>query len=168
MQLNGLIYTLPKELKLLIGAFVVVLSIGFYTGLLFVGETTSVSPNGIEEQYLGNENDEDAKVMKFKKSDKEMLTLVHNHILSMSIVFFLIGGILSITNLNRKLKLFLIVEPFLSVIFTFGGLYFLWKEVMWVKYIVMFSGILMTLSFTIAVIIILSQLMIRVSNYEKY
>ena len=55
MQLNGLIKTLPKELKLLIGAFIIVLSIGFYTGLLFVGETSSTSPNGIEEQYLGNE-----------------------------------------------------------------------------------------------------------------
>ena len=91
MQLNGLIFTLPKEIKLLIGAFVIVLSIGFFTGLLFVGETSSANPNGIEEQYLGNEEDENAKVMRFKKSDKEMLTLVHNHILSMSIIFFLIG-----------------------------------------------------------------------------
>ena len=55
MQLNGLIKTLPKELKLLIGAFIIVLSIGFYTGLLFVGETSSANLNGIEEHYLGNE-----------------------------------------------------------------------------------------------------------------
>ena len=88
MQLNGLIQTLPKELKLLIGTFIIVLSIGFYTGLLFVGETSSTSPNGIEEQYLGNETDEDTMVMKFKKSEKEMLSLVHNHVLSMSIFSF--------------------------------------------------------------------------------
>lgn len=158
MQLNGLIYTLPKELKLLIGAFIIVLSIGFYTGLLFVGETSSANPNGIEEQYLGNENNEDAVVMKFKKSKKEMLTLVHNHILSMSIIFFLVGGILSITKLNKKLKHFLIVEPFVSVMLTFGGLYFLWSGILWVKYIVMFSGMLMTLSFTSAIVIVLYQL----------
>ena len=88
MQLNGLIQTLPKELKLLIGAFIIVLSIGFYTGLLFVGETSSANPNGIEEQYLGNEADEDTMVMKFKKSEQEMLTLVHSHVLSMSLIFF--------------------------------------------------------------------------------
>jgi len=88
MEINGLIITLPKEIKLLIGAFIIVLSIGFYTGLLFVGETSSVNPSGIEEQYLGNEDDENAEVMRFKKSDQEMLTLVHNHILSMSIIFF--------------------------------------------------------------------------------
>jgi len=158
MQLNGLISTLSIELKLLISAFIIVLSIGFYTGLLFVGETSSINPNGIEEQYLGNETDEDAMVMKFKKSEKEMLTLVHNHILSMSVIFFLVGGILSITKLNRRFKLFLIVEPFLSVVLTFGGLFFLWKGALWMTYIVMFSGVLMTLTFTLAIAIILYQL----------
>ena len=91
MKLNGLIETFPKELKMLIAAFVVVLSIGFYTGLLFVNETSSTNPNGIEEQYLGNEDIEDVKEMKFKKTEKAMLTLVHGHILSMAIIFFLIG-----------------------------------------------------------------------------
>ena len=162
MQLNGLIYTLPKELKLLIGAFIIVLSIGFYTGLLFIGETSSANPNGIEEQYLGNETDEDAEVMKFKKSEKEMLTLVHNHILSMSIIFFLVGGIVSMTKLDKKLKLFLIVEPFASVVLTFGALYFLWKGMLWMKYVVMFSGIFMTLSFTSAIVIILYQLVNKI------
>lgn len=158
MQVNGLIHSFPKEIKLLIGAFIIVLSVGFYTGLLFVGETSTANPNGIEEQYLGNEEDENAQVMRFKKSDKEMLTLVHNHILSMSIIFFLVGLIVSTTKLNRKLKLFLIVEPFLSVILTFGGLYFLWTGFLWMKYIVMISGILMTLTFSTSVIVILKQL----------
>lgn len=157
MQLNGLIYTFPKEIKLLISAFIIVLSIGFYTGLLFVGETSKANPNGIEEHYLGNEEDENALVMRFKKSDKEMLTLVHNHILSMSLIFFLVGGIMSTTKLNRKFKMFLIIEPFLSVILTFGGLYLLWSGLLWMKYIVMLSGVLMTLTFTLSIIIILKQ-----------
>jgi len=158
MEINGLIYKLSKELKWLIAAFVIVLSIGFYSGLLFVGETSSANPNGIEEHYLGNESDEEAVIMKFKKSEQEMLTLVHNHILSMSIIFFLVGILLSITKLNKKLKLFLMIEPFISVILTFGGLYLLWKEVLWMKYIVICSGILMTLTFTISVAVILTQL----------
>lgn len=158
MQLNGLILTLPKELKLLIGTFIIVLSIGFYTGLLFVGETSSANPNGIEEQYLGNEADEDAEVMHFKKSNQEMLTLVHNHILSMSIIFFLLGMLVAITKLNKKLKLFLMIEPFLSVVLTFGGLYLLWSGLLWMKYIVMISGILMTLTFTFSILVILKQL----------
>ncbi|WP_418603085.1 hypothetical protein [Hwangdonia sp.] len=158
MQLNGLIFTLPKEIKLLIGAFIIVLSIGFFTGLLFVGETSSTNPNGIEEQYLGNEDDENATVMRFKKSDQEMLTLVHNHILSMAIIFFLVGLLVAITKLNNKLKIFLIVEPFVSVVLTFGGLYLLWKGMLWMKYIVMFSGILMTLTYSLSVLIVFKQL----------
>ena len=158
MQLNGQIHTFSKEIKLLIGAFIFVLSIGFFTGLLFVGETSSANPNGIEEQYLGNETDEDAEIMKFKKSDQEMLTLVHNHVLSMSIIFFLVGMILSTTKLNKKLKLFLMIEPFASVLLTFGGIYMLWKGLLWMKYIVMFSGTLMTLTYTLSVLIIIFQL----------
>jgi CBS domain containing-hemolysin-like protein len=158
MKLNGLIETFPKELKLLIAAFIVVLSIGFYSGLLFVSETSSTSPNGIEEQYLGNENDEDATVMKFQKSEREMLTLVHGHILSMSIIFFLTGLILITTRLNLRLKLVLLIEPFISIIFTFGGIYLLWKGFIWMKYIVMISGTFMTLSFVATTLIIMTQL----------
>lgn len=159
MQLNGLLLTFPKEIKLLIGAFLIVLSVGFYTGLLFVGETSSAQVNGIEENYLGNETIEDAPVMKFKKSPREMLTIVHTHILSMSFIFFLIGIILATTQLNAKLKLFLLLEPFASVLLTFGGIYFLWMGVTWFKYIVIFSGMLMTATYTISVLIIFSQLL---------
>lgn len=158
MRLNGMIFSLPQELKLLVGAFIIILSIGFYSGLMFVNESSSASANGIEQQYLGNENDEDAAVMKFKKSDREMLGLIHNHVLSMSIIFFLIGLLLSITQLNKKLKLFLMIEPFVSIILTFGGIYLLWQGVIWMKYVVMFSGILMTLTFITSTVIIFYQI----------
>ncbi len=159
MQLNGLLLTFPKEIKLLIGIFLLVLSVGFYTGLLFVGETSSAEPMGIEEHYLGNESDEEAEVMKFKKSPKEMLTIVHTHILSMSLIFFLLGAIMATTRLNYKWKLFLMLEPFASVLLTFGGIYFLWTGLTWFKYIVMFSGFLMTMTYTISVLVIFSQLL---------
>ncbi|MGZ0016680.1 hypothetical protein [Yeosuana sp. AK3] len=158
MQLNGYIFLLPKNIKLLIGVFMIALSIGFFSGLLFVGETSSANPNGIEEQYLGNEHDEEADIMKFKKSEKEMLSLVHSHVLSMSVIFFLLALIVSITKLNKPLKNFLMIEPLLSVILTFGGLYFLWTGITWMTYIVMISGTLMTLSFLISTLIILKQL----------
>lgn len=157
-NLNGLIYTFPKEIKLLLSAFIIVLSIGFFTGLLFVNETSSVNPNGIEEQYLGNEDVEDATEMKFKKTDKHMLNIVHSHILSMALIFFLLGLILSTTKLQYKLKIFLMVEPLISVILTFGGIYLLWKGITWMKYVIMISGTLMTVSYTLSTLIILKQL----------
>ena len=88
MELNGLIYTLSKEIKLLIGTFLVVLSVGFYSGLTFIEETSSFSSKGIQENYIGNENDENATEMKFKKNEKHMLSIIHSHILSMGLIFF--------------------------------------------------------------------------------
>ena len=158
MQLNGLIFSFSNQIKLFLTAFIIVLSIGFYTGLLFVGKTSTANPNVIEEHYIGNENQEDAEIMRFKKGDREMLTTVHTHVLSMSLIFFLLGCVLLATSLPTKLKTFLLIEPFLSVVFTFGGIYLLWSGVSWMKYIVMVSGALMTLTFTISVIVILYQL----------
>ena len=161
MQYNGLLLSFPKEIKIFIAAFVVILSIGFFTGLLFVSQTSTTSPNGLVENYNGNEEDEDAEVMKFKKSEREMLTIVHTHILSMSFIFFLLGGLVWLTKLNRKLKLFLTVEPFLSVLMTFGGIYFLWTGILWMKYVVIFSGFLMTTTFTLSAIIVLYHLLLK-------
>lgn len=158
MNYNGLLCRFPKEIKLFIGAFIIILSIGFFTGLLFVNQTSTTSPNGVEENYLGNEDDEDAEVMKFKKGEREMLTIVHTHILSMSFIFFLLGSLVWLTKLPKKLKVFLTVEPFISVILTFGGIYFLWAGVLWMKYVVVFSGILMTATFTASAFLVLYQL----------
>jgi len=148
---------LPKEIKLLITAFVITLNIGFFTGLNFVNETSSFHSKGLENNYLGNEYDEDAEVMKFRKSKNEVLTLIHNHILSLSIIFFLLGGLLSLTSMNKKLKIFLMFEPFISVLLTFGGIYFLWIGWVWVKYVIMFSGMAMTFSIILSSIFILKE-----------
>jgi len=112
MQFHGLIHKLPKHVKNFIAAFLVVLSVGYGSGLLFVGQTNSHNPQGMEENYLGNEDQEDAVVMKFKKGEREMLTILHTHILSISFIFFFLGGLVSITSLNKNLKSFLMIEPF--------------------------------------------------------
>ncbi|WP_291866962.1 hypothetical protein [Maribacter sp.] len=158
MNYNGLLLLLPKEIKVFIGAFVIILSVGFYTGLLFVNETSEGTPAGIQENYQGNEEDENAEVMKFKKSERQMLTIVHTHILSMSFIFFLLGGLVWITKAPKKLKLFLTVEPFLSVVLTFGGIYFLWAGIHWMKFVVIFSGLLMTLTFVFSSLMVFFQL----------
>lgn len=165
MQLHGLIHQFPKEIKVVIIAFISVLSIGFYGGLSFVNTTTSMQVSGIETHYLGNEDDEDAMDMKFKKSEREILTVVHNHMLSLSVIFLLLSLILSTTSINKKLKYFLMIEPFLSIVFTFGGIYFLWKGFTWVKYIIVISGFFMTLSFLVATFSILYQILISKKRY---
>lgn len=158
MGVHGLIHQFPKEIKVLILVFISVLSIGFFGGLSFVNNTTAMQPASIETHYLGNEDDEEAEIMKFKKNEREILTVVHNHILSLSVIFFLLSLILATTSINKKLKYFLMIEPFISIILTFGGIYLLWSGILWFKYVIIVSGTFMTLSFATAVISIIYQL----------
>ena len=167
MNYHGFIQRLPVEIKWFVGSFVVVLSIGFYTGLLFVSQTSTSAPSGVVENYLGNESDEDAKVTKFKKSEHEMLSIIHTHILSMSFIFFLLGILVWLTALPKKVKVFLSIEPFLSVILTFGGIYLLWSGVEWMKYIIVFSGILMTITFMFSSLTVLYQLVNPINSKRK-
>ena len=150
--------TWSYPLRLMTAFFLVVLSIGFFTGIRFVSETDSTSAEGLVKHYNGNEQEEDVMVMKFKKSPQEMLTIVHTHILSMSMLFFLTGFLLAQTAINQSLKLFLILDPFVSILLTFGGLYLIWFGIEWFRYIVIFSGIAMTLAYSVAVIIIFKHL----------
>ena len=157
MQFQRSISQFSKEIRLLITAFVITLNIGFFTGLNFVEETSSFQPDGIETNYLGNENNENAEIMQFKKTEKNILTVVHNHILSMSIIFLLLGVLLSFTSINKKLMRVLIIEPFISIILTFGGIYVLWTGVLWFKYIIMISGMALTISLLFSSFFILKE-----------
>ena len=158
MELHGKIHELPKAAKLLVGFFILTLSFGYYTGLRFVGENTGNTTQGIEEHYMGNEANEDAIEMKFKKSEKEIISIVHDHVIGMAVIFLVLGAILLMTSLPPKLKKFLIVEPFISIILTFGGIWLMWSGVLWLKYVIIFSGVLLTLTYTTSVILILQQL----------
>ena len=103
MVYNGLLGTFPKEIRLFIAIFTIVLSIGFFTGLLFVRQTEATTPDGVEQNYLGNENEElDVQIMKFEKGEREMLTIIHTHILSMSFIFFLLGGLVWLTKFKKN------------------------------------------------------------------
>ena len=157
MKLNGLIYNLPSELRNLIVLFVIVLSTGYFVGVMFIDHTSSLNPEGIQENYLGNEVTEPMDVFKFKKSTYQMFNLIHAHVVSMAIIFFIIGLLLLITDLNKYLKLFLIIEPFLSIIITFAGIYYLWTGILWMRYIIFASSLLMTLVYFASASIVLYQ-----------
>lgn len=146
MKLKGILSQLPRDFRILICCFVIVLNFGFFTGFNFVRVSTSLSATGIEQNYLGNEEDEQAETMQFKKSEKEILTLIHNHVLSLSLIFFLLAVLLYMTDTPQQIKSFLLFEPFISLILTFGGIYLMWLGLSWFKYIIMISGMAMVIS----------------------
>ncbi|GAB4252664.1 MAG: hypothetical protein Kow0079_07630 [Vicingaceae bacterium] len=159
MTLNGLMHKLPAQVKKLLFFFVVTLTFGYTIGFLFIKHTTDLKPQGVYENYVGNEENEDAEVMKFKKSDGEMYTMIHDHTISLSIMFLILGVLISITSLPAFIKGFLIIEPFISIVLTFGGIGLMWNGVAWMKYVVIFSGSLLTFTFYISVILIIWQLL---------
>lgn len=112
------------------------------------------------ENYNGNEEVEDASVLKFKKGEREMLTILHTHILSIGFIFAFLGLLVWGTELPLFWKKFLMIEPFCSILLTFGGIYFLWLGYSFFAYVVMLSGLLMTLSYcggAIAVLLALNK-----------
>lgn len=157
MDLNGTLKSTSLQFRIFVVCFVVLLNVGFFTGFNFVRVTTSLNAKGIEQNYLGNEQEEDAEIMHFKKSEQEVLTLVHNHILSLSLIFFVFGTLLYMTNTNSRTKAFLMFEPFVSLLLTFGGIYLLWKGLIWFKYIIMISGTLMVLSLLLMSVLIIKD-----------
>jgi hypothetical protein len=174
LKLEGKIHNLPSYAKVFIFAFLLTLSFGYYTGVIFVKHTTEFTPHGIEENYNGNqteeviteddwENDEWGREnfdpLKYKKSEQEIISIVHAHVISFSLIFLLLGAIVMLTSIPVWLKKILIIEPFISIVLTFGGIWMLWKDITWMKYIVMFSGILLTITFSLSIIIVIQQLL---------
>ncbi len=158
MKISGTIHQLPFPAKMLIIFFLLALSFGFFSGFRYLKGATNLTPAGIEKNYNGNEKEQDPDEVIFKKSQDEILTVIHAHALSMSMIFFLLGIILLMTTMNETLKYFLLIEPFVSIVVTFGGIWLMWKEVIWFKYVVMVSGIFLSISYMTTVLIIAWQL----------
>ena len=159
MSNQFLIKNLTVPIKYFIGAFLILLSIGYFTGLAFVAQTDSTTPQGIEENYNGNEDEEAPKVLKFKKSSREMLTIIHTHVLSISMIFFMTGILLWCTEQRVLIKKILSVEPFVSVLVTFGGIYLVWLGYSFFSILIVISGTLMTLSYVLAILFIFNDLL---------
>ena len=122
-------------------AFILCLSIGYSYGLYYISISSGFSSETVKENYLGNEENEEAETMKFKMSEKEVISIIHTHIISFSLIFLALGFLLFQSSMPTKLISFLSLEPFASIILTFGGIWFMWKGIFWMKYIVILSVI---------------------------
>ena len=114
---------------------------GYCTSLYLVYSTTEMNPTGIEENYRGNETDEAADVLKFEKSPKEMASTVHNHLFSLAIIVLILSSLLYFTKTPPVLKHFLMIEPMVSLMITFGSMLLLWQGISWVRYVLLASGL---------------------------
>ena len=153
------LHTLPKPQKLLLTAFLVLLSVGYSVGLLFVESQTTLRPSGIERQFLGLPDGGEGPELAFEKSPREMLTFLHNHLLGLSLVFLAVGGIFSLAaGVPNGIKAFLITEPFVAAATTFGGIALTrFVSPAW-SWLVLLSGVSMGLAFGAMVLLSLREL----------
>lgn len=146
--------------RLFLTAFLLVLTFGYAFGFAFVHYTTSLSPEGILEQYRGNTlANSIPRELKYEKTLVEMLTFTHNHVLSLTILFFIVCGIVLFSStLSESWKKFLIIEPFVAILTTFGGLWLMRFSSGWFVWLVILSGVSMVLCYVATVYIILREL----------
>lgn len=182
---------LPRSLRTVALWFIVTLTVGYTTGLVFVAHTTSMTPTGVRERYRGNQNegqDEggvsapadpagpigpaspapmdtavavdtgavtpridtnaaigastvDQPEMKFRKSLPEMLNITHTHILAMASFLLPIALLFAFSSRARgRWKTFLLVEPFVALLVSFGAMWAMWGVHPAFSYLLMLSS----------------------------
>jgi hypothetical protein len=112
-----------RGLRWMITLFLALLSCGYAVGLLYVEHTTSMSSPGVQEQFLGSPEGAAPAEVKYARSPGEMFTFIHNHVFSMALMFLVLGVLLYGTSVfSPAWKRFLMIEPFVAIATTFGGI----------------------------------------------
>lgn len=151
-----------NTLRLFITMFLFVLTVGYSIGLLFVEHTTQGTPKGLSEEYRGTPETVDAVELKYEKSAGEMYVFLHNHILSLAIVFFIVGVLFYFSSeVSDRIKKFLIVEPFVALVTTFGGIWLVRMVSEHFSWFVFVSGISMVGCYFVTVGLVLKELWFR-------
>ncbi len=127
---------MPGPWRVLLTAFLITMTAGYLTGLYFVAFTTQGSPQGVAEQFRGNEGApaEEVAEIKYEKSLVEMLSIIHTHVTSFALIFLSIGGIFLLGRARPRTKAVLAAEPFVATLVLFGGMAALrWLGPAWAK-----------------------------------
>ena len=84
-----------------------------------------MSPAGASEHYSGSAVSGDLDIPeKYPKSVESMLLTTHTHVISFAMIFLVLGSIFSLNSLIKgSLKTFVIIEPFITVLGTFGSIW---------------------------------------------
>jgi hypothetical protein len=147
---------LDTNLKKLLIYYLFTIGIGFSLGVLYVYLNSEFSNTGMIEQYIGNNDEWEPKL---PKTLKDLISHTHEHITMFSIIFLSIGVIFSYNSVIKGFwKSFLILEPFISIIITFGGFFVIRYITTMFSYVIIFSSFLMYICFYIMLFICLYEL----------
>lgn len=161
--MNQKLFQLNSDLKKILFLFVFTLTIGVSVGILYLSQTTNLSASGTISRYNGDTVEDEFEIPEnYPKSFGELLLTTHNHVISFSLIFILLGLVFYFNSvITGKLKTLLIVEPFISTIVTFGSI---WLVRFWDEnfiYLTIISAVLLYTSFYIMSFVILYELLFK-------
>ncbi len=161
--MNIKLFEFPEILKKFILTYTIVLTIGVTVGLVFVSQTTGFNSSGAVERFRGSDIEEEFEIPEqYPKSIHEMLMTTHNHILGFSFIFLSLGLIFYFNSIvNGFWKSFLMIEPLISTLITFGsiwGIRFIHPDFV---YVTIISSSLLYISFYIMSAIISYELIFK-------
>jgi hypothetical protein len=151
--------SVPPALRTLARWIVIVQLVGYTTSLVFVWHTTRLAPPGIEARYRGSSPDSTTGAMQFPKSLSEMLTITHTHLLSMAVIFVLMGvGVALCERLSERGKRFLVAEPFVALLVSFTAMWLMRYADPRFSWLLEASSALLAVTFYVQAYLILREL----------
>jgi hypothetical protein len=133
-------------------------------GLFYLNHTTNLSAVGTINRISGSQEEAGFDIPDYyPKPVSELLVTTHNHIISFALIFFIIGGLFYFNTIVTGFwKNFIMIEPLISVLITFGsiwGLRFISTDFI---YITLVSSTLLYFSYFLMVSLIIYEL-----NFKK-
>lgn len=157
--MNFKLLDLSTELKKLLSIILIMLMIAIALGLFFVTLEVGTSQKDLIEHYNGNDKSSDEFELNYGKSLKALTLTVHNHVLSFTLVFSLLTLLFTgVNSVGKRLKSVLLIEPFLSILTTFGSMYLIRFVHPSFVYLIIFSSTLLYFSFYLMSILCLREL----------
>lgn len=148
--------------KIFLIFFLTTMLVGIFTGLGYIYYTTDMNTHGTIEHYNGSVVKDGEIPDEFPKPLEGMILTTHAHVNSFALMSFAIGIIFYFSSIiSGKLKIFILIEPFISTIITFISLWLLRYVNDSFVYIVMISGILMYSFWIIMILISIYELCLK-------
>ena len=157
------LYNLENKIKLFLSVVILTLSIGVLTGLVYLYNTTNLSSSGTIQRLSGSSETSDFDIPdSYPKSISELLITTHNHIIGFSFIFLIVGIVFYFNSILIGFwKSFLMIEPLLSIVITFGSIWLIRFVSTDFVYVAIVSSSLIYISFFIMIVIVLYELIFK-------
>ena len=126
MELNNIkLGDLPQTLKYFLLSVLFAMLIGASVGIVYLSQTTHLTPQGTLERFNGSSDGHEYGLDEsYPKPIEEMLITTHSHIISFSLMLFVVGIIFYFSGMKDGFfKKFMLVEPPLSAVISFGSIW---------------------------------------------